>query len=262
MNARSIPTHLATLVLGTLAACFGCASKPLPSYSPMDARSSVETMRQRSAEIRSVSGQGELVLDDPAHGTVRLDAAFVMRPPDRARVRAWKLGHAVFDLVSIPDGVWLYTPEEQNATDAANPDAARPPPLSETLARTSEALPDWMAVLWGRFGFGDAADPTVNAELNGDTLVTVRTLPADRIIRCVIQRDNLTTERAEVLDPVGKVEFSLDLSDYRNLDGTVWPCEIRATSAAGRMTILTRDITINAAPDAAFVPPARSRKLP
>lgn len=242
----------------------GCANRPVPTYPPMDASASLALMRQRSVAVESITGQGDVVLDDPIRGSVRLDTVYVMRPPGHARVRAWKLGHAVFDLTATPGGVWLYAPDEPESP--VDPIAAPrdTPTLSDALATTSEALPDWMAVLWGRVS-DDAASAKSNSsqsiELTPETLVTARSLPANNTLRCTIDRRTLTTRRAEVINSQQTAVFTLELDDYRDLEGVAWPCEIRAISSGGRITILTRSITLNAAPESAFTQPARAKKL-
>lgn len=262
MNIRSTATCSAVVLVGSFLALSGCSPAPLPRYPLMNARQSLDAMRARSAEIRSVSGRGELGLDDPEHGTVRFEAAFVMRPPQHARVRAWKLGHAVFDLTATPDGVWIYTPEEQATEGVPNPNRSTASPLSATLARTSDALPDWMAVLWGHDSPDTREAGTRTTELQGPMLVLNDALASGGCFRRTVRRATLTTERAEVFDSDGASLFTLDLSDYRELRGVVWPCTIVASSSGGRVTILTRDLVTNAESDAAFTPAARSRKLP
>ncbi len=262
-RAHAQPTLAALTLAATLLT--GCASAPLPTYPPMNADASLETMRQRFAAVQSIAGRGELILDDPNHGEVRLETAFVMRPPNHARVRAWKLGHAVFDLTSSPDGVWLYTPDEQPpepAPIAADPNAPPRAHLTESLARTSEALPDWMAVLWGQVGSISETNTRDSSGSTADTLVFTRQLTGANTLRATVKRATLTTQRAEVVDPAGAVLFSLNLSEYRDLQGTLWPCTITATSPAGTLTITTDSISVNTALDAAFAPPPRARKLP
>jgi len=271
MNLRDTTGSLCVTAILALAPLSGCVSKPLPTYAPTDARASIATMQNRMAQIRTLSGRGELVLDDPTHGNVRFEAAYVMQPPDRARVRAWKLGQAVFDLTVVPEGVWLYSAEEPTATTpTSNQPNEAPSPLSDSLARTSEALPDWMAVLWGRAVPNDIVRERADAKATevappmvmGDTLITTRSLAAGRVLRTVVARSTLTTTRADVIDPTGKSVFSLEMSDYHELEGVTWPLEIHAVSSSGRMTIITRTLSVNAAPESAFTPPFRARKLP
>src|SRR5262245_2021549 len=92
--------------------CGGCApAEQIPTYPLMGPQQTLRRLSQRASEVHAVSGQGNLRLIRENGDGVLLDAAIAILPADRARVRAWKFGSAVFDLTILPDGVYLYAPE-------------------------------------------------------------------------------------------------------------------------------------------------------
>ncbi|MBC8106910.1 MAG: hypothetical protein H7Z14_10000, partial [Anaerolineae bacterium] len=74
----------------TLLALIGCTQREnVPTYRSMSVTESLKLIQARSSRIKDISGEGVITLTDPKGQSVRLDAAFVFAPPDRARVRAW-----------------------------------------------------------------------------------------------------------------------------------------------------------------------------
>lgn len=94
MNRFAFHSNLS--IAAALVFC-GCAAKPTePRYPATRPAAVVATIRQRSAALKSLAAHGALTLSDPKRGSVRLETAFVLAPPDRARIRAWKFNQAVF----------------------------------------------------------------------------------------------------------------------------------------------------------------------
>ncbi|MDB5324499.1 MAG: hypothetical protein JWM57_68, partial [Phycisphaerales bacterium] len=138
-------------ILVTAILLAGCAAKPdpIPRYAAMSPSDSLAVVRTRLANVKSVRGEADMTLTDPKGQTVHLDGAYLLAAPSRARLRAWKLGQAVFDLTIREDGAWAYLPREE-----ARPAA---PGLRQSMGR-------WLGLLGGGdFFIGDA-------ELHGDTL--------------------------------------------------------------------------------------------
>ena len=245
------------LQLVTAVACLasllgGCAPKPppenLPAYPSMDARSSLRTLAERARQVRSLSGEGLITLTRPDGQSVRLDAAIAMRPPERARIRAWKFGRAVFDLTVTPDGVWVLAPEDPQRREqvrSAGVGAAQ-------LART------W-SVLSG--GFFEQAG--LKTEMNGTRLQLRRDAPGEPTVVCEVDRRTLTPRRYAMLDDRGATRFTLTLDRYQAHGAAVWPTKLVATSAGGVVEVELRQVDVNPdLPPTAFTPPRRAERLP
>lgn len=241
---RTPAGKIARQLLALLAAMYvmGCAAKPDPirRYAEMSPSDSLAVVRTRLANVKTVRGEADMTLTDPKGQTVHLDGAYLLAVPSRARLRAWKLGQAVFDLTIREDGAWAYLPREEAA-----------PNLRQSMGR-------WLGLLGGGdFFVGDA-------EVTSDTLVLTRPEGDGLTLRCTVDRPTLTPRQYELFDTTGKSRFTLTLSDYRN-SGTdqVWPMRITAKSEGGTVDIRTRDVEVNAElPEAAFRPPSRAVKLP
>ena len=236
---------LVALMLLAVVGVAGCATKPdpIPHYSPIDASASLAVIRTRLANVKTVRGEADMTLTDPKGQSVHLDGAYLLAAPSRARLRAWKLGQAVFDLTIREDGAWAYLPREE-----AKPAA---PGLRQSMGR-------WLGLLGGGdFFVGDA-------EVNADTLVLTRPEGDGLTLRCTVDRPTLTPRQYELFDKAGKSRFTLTLADYRNAGADqVWPMTITAKSEGGTVEIRTRDVEVNAElPEAAFQPPRRAEKLP
>src|SRR5438105_2819264 len=91
----------------------GCATpERIPKYPPMPPDQALKLLADRAHVIHAVTAQGTITLTRAKGDTVRLDAAVVLDPPTRARLRAWKFGHAVFDMTLTPEGLWLVAPDD------------------------------------------------------------------------------------------------------------------------------------------------------
>src|SRR5437773_772620 len=89
----------------------GCATREkLPPVSFRDERQALDILIRRADTVKTVSSQGLITLQRPDGESVRLDLAMVRAGGaggDRLRLRAWKLGRAVFDLTMNGEDVWL-----------------------------------------------------------------------------------------------------------------------------------------------------------
>lgn len=223
----------------------GCGQREnIPIYPMMDAPSSLAMIRKRSAEVKNVSGEGAITLTDAKGQSVRFDAAFVLAPPDRARVRAWKFGQAVLDLTILPDATWLYLPRGQDGHAQQ---------LRAGAASASRAVRQWLSLLAGQL---DTSESSVR--ISGSHLLVTQPASDGMTLTATIDRDTITVRRCSLSDPSGRERFSLTLDKYRVLGPTVWPSRIDAISDTGKISIEMREVELNDAPPNAFKPPARA----
>lgn len=238
---------------GALLALGGCAPttpvETIPAYPLMDAAASLRQVAANAQRVRALSGEGLITLTRANGESVRLDAAVAMRPPERARIRAWKFGQAVFDLTVTPEGVWMVSPEDSGRREqirAAGVSAAK-------LART------W-SVLSG--GFFD--EPGLTTQMSdGRMLVRREASGGEPAVVCEVDRRTLTPRKYSVLDDGGATRFSLTMDRYRQFGDVVWPMRMVAVSEGGTVEVELREAEVNPElPAAAFTPPRRAEKLP
>jgi outer membrane lipoprotein-sorting protein len=241
------------VALGLLALVGGCAHRPpaemIRAYPLMDAAESLRVVAEGARRVRTLSGEGLITLTRPNGESVRLDAALVMRPPERARIRAWKFGRAVFDLTVTPEGVWVVSPEDSNRKEqirSAGVSAGK-------LART------W-AVLSGGF----FEEPGLKAEFtDGRMLVRREASGGEPAVVCEVDRRTLTPRKYAMLDERGVTRFSLTMDRYEPFGDVVWPTRLFAVSEGGTVEVELRQVDVNPElADAAFTPPRRAERLP
>lgn len=239
-----LPASLLLVLLSTFTVT-ACAPKKqqLPAVQWKTEREAIEILRSRAAAVRTVSAQGLITLERPDGESVRFDLAMVREGDDRVRLRAWKLGRAVFDLTMNGDGVWLLTPDDASLKQRVRSAGAGARQLVESWRTFNGDL------------FGAAGGEIID---NGRTL-TYRA----QNITCEIDRRSLTPTRYLMTDDRGREQFRFELSDYRDPGGTPFAHRYVATSADGRILIALREVELNTelAPDA-FRPPRRAERLP
>jgi outer membrane lipoprotein-sorting protein len=230
-------------LIAVLIVLAGCGQREtIPTYPSLSVADSIKVISERSRKIKDISGEGAITLIDPKGQSVRLDAAFVFAPPDRARIRAWKFGQAVLDLTVTPDATYLFLPRKDNHADQ----------LRTASGDTSRAVREWLKLL--SRGFDESADVR---ELGPQLIVKSR-----ESLTAYIDRKTLTPRKYVAFDAQGLERFSLTLSQYRTIDDIVWPMRIDAKSPGGLMRIDLRGVELNLAPDTAFKPPSRAERLP
>ncbi len=211
LTQTALATAAASLVLA------GCRS--LPTYPWVDTDTAMAHMTRRAERVHTIAGRCDLAFTNERGETIRLDAAIAARPPDHLRLRAWKLGQAVFDLLLTPDGFWVQTRDED---------------LSSAL-EVDRFLGAWTVAVTGR--------PTraVTYEDDGGREFTVvgREERADArwTVRCVIERSTLLPRRYTLEDETGAELYVLQLGRYRSFDGIAWPTRMTGR-AAGRGFVL------------------------
>ncbi|HTW93306.1 MAG TPA: hypothetical protein VMD30_00845, partial [Tepidisphaeraceae bacterium] len=221
----------------------GCASQPppspLPQYPLLDAPRALAVLRSRADSIHTLSGACTLVLTREDGQSVQLDAAVAMAPPDYLRLRAWKAGQVVFDLTSRPDGLWIETADDPRAKTL---------PASMNASRFSKALLEFTGAF---FDQASVASSSQNALIfrRGDVF-------------CQVDRRTLTASRYWIVDSAGRTAFTLDLSDYTQLNGIAWPEKFVAIQQGGdRIDIQFDTVNINTGlARGAFIPPRRAEK--
>ena len=193
-----------------------------------------------------MSAQGRLTLTRPDGQSVQLDAAIVMAPPDRLRLRAWKFNQAVLDLTLTGGDLWVMTPG-----DASRREKVLPASLS-----AAQFAREWAMLNGGFFLQGDLV-----AQIDGKGLNVRRRTEDGRIILCRVDRKALTPRRYEMRDADGRTHFRLALSNYQQVSGIPWPLMLAARSGDGRIEVRLKDVELNAelAPNA-FRPPRRAEK--
>ena len=246
-------TRRAILLIILTALAAGCASSAssgvakLPTVQWKTTDDALRILRERAGAIRTATATGTITFTRPNGESVRLDLAMVSAPPDRLRLRAWKLGRAVFDLTLTPDGLWLFTPEDpsmRNKVRGAGLDAGR-------IAR------QWSMLSGALF---ERDDLVVSGHARELEVAAPRAQPP---LVCYVDRRTLVPTRYQLRDPDRTVRFFLDLSDYREIVGISYPHRLDAKSDSGQIAIHFEDVELNQdlAP-AAFVPPKRAEKLP
>jgi len=220
----------------------------IPTFPLLDAPTSLQTLAQRARLVRTLSGEGLITLTKPTGESVRLDAAIVMRPPNEARVRAWKFGRAMIDLTVTTPGVWAVTPD----------DPERKEQLKSAGMNAGKLAKTWSVLSGGFF-----SDSNLSAEVRGSKLIVRRQITAEPTVVCVVDRATLTPRKYILLDDVGKERFSLTLSRYRQFGEIAWPMRLIALSEGGTVEVELREVEINPElAENAFVPPRRAEKLP
>jgi outer membrane lipoprotein-sorting protein len=250
MSHRLAPAIFHPLSSILVLAMIGCeARERIPMYSQISARESMAALAERAHAVRSVSGEGTVTLTRAGGQSVRLDSAVVLEPPQRARVRAWKFGHAVFDMTLTPQGVWIVAPQDDEHRSE----------IMSAGGNTGRLTRQWLRLMSGLF---DA--PGVSATEHGDRLLVLQANADGTVMTCDVDRKTLTPRRYVLRDDRGVQRFSLALSRYADFgNGIVWPRRIEAISESGQILIDLRDVEINGdLPPAAFRPPARAEKLP
>ncbi|MBL9030695.1 MAG: hypothetical protein JNM80_03190 [Phycisphaerae bacterium] len=236
--------------LGAIAAAAAlvgaCAPRALPTFEWRGVEAATEVLSRRAREVRTVRSECSVYLAKPDGSTLGLDGALAAAPPERMRLRTWKLGQAALDVTIRPGEVWLATPEGRGPE----------------VGNGGEASGSWagkFAEGWRLMagGFFDSPAEWVE-DSGGATFVLVRRLGEARVA-CEVDRRRLVPIAYRVLDETGVVRFTLRLEDYAvhgeasedagagaGAEGAiVWPGRVVAVTPQGRVTIRMRDPEFN-----------------
>ncbi|MFZ4574771.1 MAG: hypothetical protein ACOYN0_10270 [Phycisphaerales bacterium] len=221
----------------------GCRA-PLPTYPSMGDREVLAAVAARQGQVSSVSAECELVLTTESGNSVHLDAAVVILPPGSARLRAWKLGHAVFDVTLVDGKVWVLSPE----AGARGFDPAGIP---------ARAVVDAARLLGPEF-YAQA----VPGERSGGTLVARGPAMGSDNVACEIDLRTLVVRAFRAQSDSGVRAGELLLSDYRLVNGIPWPHRATLAGVHGGVAARFHSVELNAeVPEDAFTPPSRAKPL-
>src|SRR5687767_7019063 len=101
---------LCLLVLLLIVGCKSTPKENVPSFSLLSIEESRQILAKRARHTHNLQAEGTVTLIDEKGDDVRLDAAVVLELPEQARIRAYKLGQAVFDLTMTREFVYFYAP--------------------------------------------------------------------------------------------------------------------------------------------------------
>ena len=229
----------------SIALVAGCSS--LPTYPPMSDAEALATIADRLALIVTVSAECDLALADDRGQRVNLEGVLLAEPPGRLRLRAWKLGRAVFDLTVVDGKAWLMALDE--GPNARGPAGEAPP-----ARRVSQAF-DLLGPLFFRCAHAAGGD--------GVTLVARGSALGRGDVVCEIERLTLTPRRFVVPGREGSAPSTLRLDEYEVVGSTVWPMRWHLQGATGEIVVRVRELELNGRlPAEAFTPPARAGALP
>jgi hypothetical protein len=170
-------------------------------------------------------------------------------PPDRLRLRAWKLTQAVLDLTLNEDGLFLYHKKQSDDSDAA-------------VRKLSEDR--FVAALTLLPGFGHTADWMPAGEANdGEFRITKAKADEHVLIECFVDKATLTRRRCVHRNDDGEVVQTLCFADYRSIHGTAWPMRLEVRGKYGHVDLTFESVDVNEGlSPRAFVPPRRAVKQP
>jgi hypothetical protein len=208
---------------------------------------SLKVIADRQAAVTSISAECDLELTDAQGQRVNLDGVLVSCPPGNVRLRAWKFGHAVFDLTLSEGKGWVVLPDEGPA--AGKMDLQMMP-----AQRISGAL-DLLGASFFRTARPSGGD-TVTLIARGSAL-------GRDDVTCEIERLTLTPRRFVVGEEGAELSSELLLDRYTPEAGVVWPMRMRLRSPSGEVVVTVREVELNGkVPGGAFTPPARAKALP
>jgi outer membrane lipoprotein-sorting protein len=250
----------------------GCSSSPkdnVPTYPLMSVEDSRQVLARRARFTHNVSAEGRVTLISENGDDVRMDAAVVLELPERARIRAYKMGQAVFDLTMTREFVYLYAPRAEAKTQ-----------IEKAGANAGEMARWWLRQMSQFFNRTD-----LKWDESPSTLKATATDSSGRTITAVVDRKRLVVREFAIPD-TGGVVFTMKLSGYREFNNTLgfekdwprygqitadaippqeiaWPTRIEAISPKGSIVIDLRDVELNTElPRGAFEPPSRATRLP
>jgi outer membrane lipoprotein-sorting protein len=208
----------------------GCRHRPTQPTTQQwtDQQSALHALAERARAVKSMQSEGSITITRPDTGdSVRLDGAIALQPPDNARLRAWKIGQAVFDLTINPQGAWVVLPED----------------------RKDQMLP---------------AEGLTFDDKGGAKRFTVSRKMKEGTLSCDVERATLTPRVYRFTDGEGKTRFTLLLNNYRDVKGIAWPTELVAKGdGVGQVKVELSGVELNEEiGPKAFVPPRRAEKLP
>jgi hypothetical protein len=236
-----------TILMAILASLLAGCGSDLPTYPPMAPEEAWRIVADRASMIRAVSAEADATLTGADATSLRVDAALVMAPPDRVRLRAWKVGHAVLDVTSDAGAVWVDSPPAPDGRAGTETLGVAP----DDLARGLLLMPAWAFV----------AEVPARAERHaGRYVFELSTDLGD--LTCEVAERTLAVRRWSMAgDAHG--DRTLELSDHRLVGGVPWAHEAMLRAGGRSIRLRLRNVDLAHQPDPrAFTPPAGARRLP
>lgn len=250
---RLLPCTISAAVLCAVLAMAGCAQQPrpqLPAYTWTSDPAALQELSRRAHAVKTVSAAALLTLTRPDGQGVRLDGAVVLSLAERkVRLRAWKLGQAVFDLTSTPDGLWVEIPKDAGHRQQIGPASISASQFARGLSIFS----------------GEVFDgPTAEVIDHGGPRFEVRKRLGDgQTLAVEVDRLTLAVKQYRLSDAAGAIHFTLTPTDYHLFNSIAWPTHLNAKSDGGTIDAELRDVEINGEiPAGAFIPPRGAEKAP
>lgn len=236
-----------------------CRAEPpgeaLPEVSGLSDQQVLGVLAERAELVERVMSSGTMRIETADGDSVRLDIALLAASDGRLRLRAWKLGRAVFDLTRIGDELWFWSAQQDASTDRN--DAISTLPTAEQLdigwrlvsgeffrSPPSRVISDEAMTVIYPLAQGNQQSPTASARLTIDRKTqTVRTITID--------------------DSDGRVHAVYEPSRYRLIQGIAWATRVKLDAPDLSLQITLDEVELNGElPAAAFTPPRDARKLP
>ena len=224
----------------------GCGTV-LPTYPSMGPRDAWPIVSQSASSIRAVLAEADTTLTGDDGTSVRLDVALVMAPPDRVRLRAWKVGHMVLDVTSDGGVVWIDAPEGPAGRSVVDTLGVAPADLVHGLL----LIPGWP--------MGDK-EPD-DAERRTDQYVYQMASPWGQLI-CEVDVRTLVVRRWRINSETGG-GHSLALSGHRLVGRVPWPDVAVLRDGPRSVRLRFRHVQLDETPDdQVFEAPQGARRLP
>src|SRR4051812_20297719 len=203
-----------SFLLTMLVLVVGCHSTPkenLPTQPLMSVEDTRQVLARRARATHNVSAEGTVTMVNEKGSEVSLDAAVVLELPERARIRAYKLGQAVFDLTMTRELVYLYAPRGEGKAD-----------VEQAGSNAGEMARWWLRQMSEFFD-----RPDLKWTEKPDVLPAPATARRGRPITATIDRKYLVTREFAIPDSKGTV-FTMKLGGYQLFNNTLgfekdWP---------------------------------------
>jgi len=221
----------------------GCATAPLPTYTWVDEATAINLMRQRAESITTLSAECRILLHRNDGESIHLDGVMLLAPPAAARIRAWKIGRPVFDLLLRDGRLWFAMGDGEDSMERARSLGLSPRALADAISLiTTQAI---------------THDSTA-VEITSENMILKRpSWQNDLILHGEIDRASLTARRYSVVDASGVERYQLLLEDYAIVDGHPVPTRISGMGDSGRFVLHLSGVEVNGALEAAaFIPPS------
>lgn len=219
-----------------LAALVGCQT-PLPTYDWHGIAPALQIMQQRGAKIHTASGTAALTLRRGDGASVRVEAAFAAKPPEALRIRAWKMNQAIADWTLLPDGVWIWQAEQDDAKAGEGDAAKGGPPAGAWSKYHSDLWPMLFGIITPRDG-----DEVLETR---DAPFVIRRVLGEVIAEAEVDKSTLTVTQCRILSAEGKVMQTIALSRYKALGEVLWPMRVSAEGSGGSFELNFGEVLIN-----------------